>query len=125
MRLITNTFFVADDDCGKCPYKKLEYSCGTYCEIFDKAVNNTPLPICKQSTIRETESEEPTRCFVKLGRNEYYPIVKIHYNTKQVTVQERAYPNVYNTVSFNDVDFDLSNMNNAAIVRFLDKVSKK
>ncbi len=78
-----------------------------------------------QSTIRETESEEPTRCFVKLGRNEYYPIVKIHYNTKQVTVQERAYPNVYNTVSFNDVDFDLSNMNNAAIVRFLDKVSKK
>ena len=57
MRLITNTFFVADDDCGKCPYKKLEYGCGTYCEIFDKAVNNTPLPICKQSTIRETECE--------------------------------------------------------------------
>ena len=78
-----------------------------------------------QSTIREIESEEPTRCFVKLGRNEYYPIVKIHYNTKQVTVQERVYPNVYNTVSFNDVDFDLSNMNNAAIVRFLDKVSNK
>lgn len=78
-----------------------------------------------QSTIRETECEEPTRCFVKLGRNEYYPIVKIHYNTKQVTVQERAYPNVYNTVSFKDVDFDLSNMNNAAIVSFLDKVSKK
>lgn len=77
------------------------------------------------TTIRETECEELTRCFVKLGRNEYHPIVKIHYNTKQVTVQERAYPNVYNTVSFKDVDFDLSNMNIAAIVEFLDRVNKK
>lgn len=84
------------------------------------------IPVKNQKfDIGQTISKEPTRCFVKLGRNEYYPIVKIHYNTKQVTVQERAYPNVYNTVSFNDVDFDLSNMNNEAIVEFLDKVDKK
>lgn len=122
MRQISNTFFVADNDCEKCKYIEQDYGCGMSCSLFEKAVNHTPLDICKQSTIRETKIEEPKRCFVKLGRDQFYPIVKIHYDTKQVTVQEREHPNVYNTLSFDDVDFDLDTMSYQGKFKFLDKL---
>ena len=39
--------------------------------------------------------------FVKLGLNRLYPIVNLNIELNQVTFQEA--PNVYNTVSLNDV----------------------
>lgn len=39
--------------------------------------------------------------FVKLGLNRLYPIVNLNIELNQVTFQEA--PNIYNTVSLNDV----------------------
>lgn len=48
----------------------------------------------------------PTHAILLLGKNIKYPIKKIHYDTKQVTLREK--PKVYNTVSVSDVVFDFS-----------------
>ena len=60
--------------------------------------------------------KEPKYCFVKLCRNQTYPIVKIHYDTQQITVEEK--PNVFVTFNVKDVDFFFERMNKKEIKLF-------
>lgn len=59
---------------------------------------------------------EPKFATLLLNSNQKYPIHKIHYDTKMVTLMEK--PWVYNTVSFSDVEFDISDMSQKDIVEF-------
>lgn len=58
----------------------------------------------------------PTHAILLLGKNIKYPIEKIHYDTKQVTLCEK--PKVYNTVSVGDVVFDFSCFTDNEIKKF-------
>ena len=48
-------------------------------------------------------NKKPTKALLKLGKNKIYPIIKIHWQTQMVALQEK--PNVINTVDFKNVDF--------------------
>ncbi len=60
--------------------------------------------------------KEPLYAKVLIGVNQYYPIAKIHFETRQVTVKERE--NVFNTVSLKDVEFDYSGFSEEEKKRF-------
>ena len=64
--------------------------------------------------------KEPLSVFYLLKDCIELPISKIHYNTKQVTLQEKE--NVYNTVSFSAVIFSYSDMTNEEIIRFQQRI---
>ena len=58
----------------------------------------------------------PKYAVLLLDRNVKLPIEKLHFETKQVTLQEKA--NVYNTVSVQNVSFDFSDLTNNEIEIF-------
>lgn len=58
----------------------------------------------------------PQKALLLLGRNKSYPIVAIHFDTKQVTLKESD--KVYNTVSIKDVIFDYTGLNESEIKDF-------
>ena len=58
----------------------------------------------------------PAHATLLLGNNQTYTIDKIHFATKQVTLQEKS--KVYNTVSAKDVIFDFSSFTEAEIKKF-------
>lgn len=51
-----------------------------------------------------------------LNSNTIYPIVKVHFQSAQVTLQET--PKVFNTVSIKDVEFDFSDFSDIDIRTF-------
>lgn len=58
----------------------------------------------------------PTHATLLLGKNVKYPIEKIHFETRQITLCEK--PKVYNTVSAKDVVFDFSYFTDNEIKEF-------
>ena len=65
---------------------------------------------------------EPERVYISLGRNRWYKIYKIHYDSYQVTVEEE--PNIFLTVSIDNVMWDFCNMNNTEKQAFLGRFTK-
>ena len=64
--------------------------------------------------------KEPKFATLLLESNQTYPIYKIHYSTKLVTLIEK--PWVYNTVAISDVVFDLEEMSRQERADFLEKI---
>lgn len=58
----------------------------------------------------------PKYAVLLLDRNVKFPVEKIHFETKQVTLREK--PKVYNTVSVKNVSFDFSDLTNVEIENF-------
>lgn len=58
----------------------------------------------------------PTYAILLLGRNCIYPVDKIWFKTKQVTLKEGE--KLYNTVSVENVEFDFSDFTEDEIVEF-------
>ena len=50
--------------------------------------------------------KKPTKALLLLGKNQYYKIRVIHFNTGLITLEEKE--NVYNTVSIKNIVFDFS-----------------
>lgn len=60
--------------------------------------------------------KKPKYATLLLDRNIKYPVEKIHFETKQVTLREKT--KVYNTVSVNNVSFDFSDFTNTEMENF-------
>lgn len=60
--------------------------------------------------------KSPRYAKLRINNNICYPVVRIHFETNQVTLKEKE--KVFNTVNINNVEFDFSDLSNEEKVEF-------
>ena len=66
----------------------------------------------------------PTYARLKENKNCCYPIEKIHYDTRLVTVRESTIPMVHTTLNIRDIEFCFDGFTQEEIDTFISKVSQ-
>lgn len=94
--------------------RQLHYNYKDRCEI----IYDSHVEVNSDGTFKELKpvTKIPKYATLLLDRNEKFRVFDVHFNTRQVTLQENA--KVFNTVSIDNVIFDFEDMSREDIENF-------